>query len=409
MNLTNSNQKKKINDNNSIKKKYLIDLQLEHHHNNLKEEKYKIQEDKLNEILKGEKDIVSQENVNTILKIDKVEKDDTNLNQIISIRKKGVMGLKNIGNTCFMNSSLQCLIHIKLLYENFKNVNNEGELCLALKEVLNNMYVKIRPPTSFEPKDIFRIMSSHFPKYKTKSQQGANEFINNFLLILHKELNSASYKEKSFNEISDEIIKKKFIKKQSYYQNNKSIIIDLFYGNTAVLYECKNGHIINAIFSIFNILELSIYQDKEKNEIKLEDLIKSYLSKNDAGYLEKCPKCNNTKEIYYKNKIIHTPDILIVYINKVIDNYYYNNKIIFPLKLDLTKEMDYDNKKKQIFDLIGIINHSGTENSGHYTANCKNFIDDYWYDFNDQIVNYIENLSNKSEKVMILFYKRNGL
>lgn len=45
--------------------------------------------------------------------------------------------------------------------------------------------------------------------------------------------------------------------------------------------------------NIFNILELSIYQDKEKEEIKLEDLIKSYLSKTDAGYSTKCPKYNS--------------------------------------------------------------------------------------------------------------------
>ena len=45
--------------------------------------------------------------------------------------------------------------------------------------------------------------------------------------------------------------------------------------------------------NIFNILELSIYQDKEKEEIKLEDLIKSYLFKTDAGYSTKCPKYNS--------------------------------------------------------------------------------------------------------------------
>ena len=47
------------------------------------------------------------------------------------------------------------------------------------------------------------------------------------------------------------------------------------------------------------------------------------------------------------NKIIHTPDILIIYINKVIENYYYNNKNIFPETLDLIKVMDYEKKRNK--------------------------------------------------------------
>ena len=108
-----------------------------------------------------------------------------------------------------------------------------------------------------------------------------------------------------------------------------------------------------------------------------------------------------------KNEIIHTPDILIIYINKVIDNNYYNNTIIFPFQLDLSNEINV--KKNEKFDLKGILNHIGGEYSGHYTAICKNFIDNYWYEYNDDIVNYVDNLSNKSEKVMILFYERIGL
>ena len=89
----------------------------------------------------------------------------------------------------------------------------------------------------------------------------------------------------------------------------------------------------------------------------------------------------------------------------MIDNYYYKNKIIFPNTLDLTKDMDYDKKKKQKFNLIGIINHIGEENVGHYTAYCKNFYDELWYEFNDQFVDEIE-FSNKSKNVMLLFYER---
>jgi ubiquitin C-terminal hydrolase len=407
---------------------------------NTKEENYKIKGEQVNNIVKveKEKDKKEREVEKKDLKIDKggikknqfqynTEKMDeqnkfkTNKNDYFQkINKpnsipenletnRGIMGLKNIGNTCFMNSSLQCLSHIKILYKKLKNEKNLGKLSSSFKKFMEIMHENIPTTDKFEPKEIFDIMSKNFPKYKSKRQQGANEFINNFLMILHDELNSHSHNKKKFDTPTNPIIKNKFIKKEKYYDNNRPIIIDLFYGNTALLSKCKRAHTINAIFSVFNILELSIYRDKEKKEIKLEDLIKSNFSDKDEGDLGICPTCNKLQEVPIKtqNKIIHTPDILIIYINKVIDNYYYNNKIIFPFELDLSKELGY--KKNEKFELKGFINHIGSEYSGHYSAICKNFHDDNWYECNDEIVEFIEELSNESENVMILFYERIGL
>ena len=57
------------------------------------------------------------------------------------------------------------------------------------------------------------------------------------------------------------------------------------------------------------------------------------------------------------------------------------------------------------YDLFGIVNHFGSLNGGHYTANCKN-PDGQWYNFNDGSVSAIGNKNVVSSSAYLLFYRR---
>lgn len=336
-----------------------------------------------------------------------------------SIRKKGVLGLANINNTCFMNSSLQCLTHIKPLYESLKKEGTKrlGKLGISFLELLVKMHEKTED-MYFPPNEIFEIMSSNYPKYRECIGDGANEFITNFLKTFHDELNLFKInnnKEKKFEAPTDKILFKKFMKKYEFYKNNKSLVIDLFYGNLVYLTICsKCQQNINALYSVFNILELSIYKLKYEENISLYQLLDSYSEEKKGDNHLDCPYCNKKVSAIQKMEIAHSPDILIIYINKVIDEDYYKNNISFPFKLDLTKYVKNEKNKTQIFNLIGTIEHHGNKLNGHYISKCKNFLDGKWYDFNDSFVledsltsNIIDKGKNlNSNYVMLLFYQR---
>lgn len=333
-----------------------------------------------------------------------------------SIRAKGVMGLKNINNySCFMNSSLQCLSHIKPLYNKIFEIKQLKHLGLSFFELLVKMYGDNKDDKYFIPINILYEISSYYSEYKENRQQGANEFISNFLTAFHEELNSPIYPVKTF-DIPQEPLKQKFLKKYEFYKKNRSIIIDYFYGNILYLTKCpKCNNNISALFSIFNILELSIYPLKDRKTITLKQLIDSYSSNQSTNYTILCNQCKNQVRPYTKSELIHIPEILIIYINKVIDHKYYDNNINFPNELYLQDYNSFDKSKaSNCYNLIGLIEHFGTESEGHYIAKCKNFIDGNWYKFDDILAKKTEMPKNNdkttdSSSVMILFYQKDNI
>jgi ubiquitin carboxyl-terminal hydrolase 4/11/15 len=47
------------------------------------------------------------------------------------------------------------------------------------------------------------------------------------------------------------------------------------------------------------------------------------------------------------------------------------------------------NKEQIIYELYGVVNHYGTMGGGHYTAYCKNFLNNKWYEFDDSRVSEV--------------------
>lgn len=80
------------------------------------------------------------------------------------------------------------------------------------------------------------------------------------------------------------------------------------------------------------------------------------------------------------------------------------------MTLNLSKTIMFNHHssvKNPVYDLVGVVNHSGEINYGHYTADCKNPINNRWYCFNDSSVSEIsmgEQLESSSP--YLLFYSK---
>ena len=112
-------------------------------------------------------------------------------------------------------------------------------------------------------------------------------------------------------------------------------------------------------------------------------------------------KPSNYLIIQFKRfKIKSNTPIISFFLNKKIDSF-----IDFPIKdLDLRNYVIGPEKNEAIYDLYGIIEHSGGLSMGHYTAVCKN--SNTWINYNDGIISIRKDKDVVTKNAYILFYKR---
>ncbi|XP_042906774.1 ubiquitin carboxyl-terminal hydrolase 11 isoform X3 [Parasteatoda tepidariorum] len=106
----------------------------------------------------------------------------------------GVCGLRNLGNTCFMNAGLQCLLNNKTFKTYFGEANidnfSEGTLSLKFAETMKKAWSGNYSSIHLgEFKDCFGSMYNQFRNFR---QHDCQEFLALLLDTMHEELNTAT-------------------------------------------------------------------------------------------------------------------------------------------------------------------------------------------------------------------------
>ena len=201
----------------------------------------------------------------------------------------GVCGSYNLGNTCFMNSSIACLSNCSELTEYFltqkfindineKNVDGaKGKLAKEWYNLLN--YYWNTTNIVGNPKNIKKIVGSKNRKFLGDSQQDSNEFMTVFLEILGEDLNRATkkkyieLKEQQKNETDLEAANRFW---GLHVERNDSIVTDLFHGLLKSTITCPRCEFKSTTYDPFNTLALTIpdintinrLQQKKRRNIK---------------------------------------------------------------------------------------------------------------------------------------------
>lgn len=183
--------------------------------------------------------------------------------------KGGLAGLQNLGNTCFMNSALQCLVHTPDLAQYFlgdysDEINTEnplgmhGELALAFGDLLRKLWSSGR--TAVAPRAFKGKLARFAPQFSGYNQHDSQELLAFLLDGLHEDLNRV--KQKPYIEMKDsggrpdeEVANECW---KNHKARNDSLIVDVFQGQYKSTLVCPVCSKVSITFDPFMYLTLPL-------------------------------------------------------------------------------------------------------------------------------------------------------
>lgn len=351
------------------------------------------------------------------------EQDYTNLS-----KGKG-KGLVNMSNTCYMNSALQSVLHIRPLmlwfqknkYKDDLNSNKpESYLVHAMKLLVDNYFSNNSSaalcPTAFHA--IINLLAHNrgLQLYQLGNQNDIHEFIQFFVDSLHEGL-CYPIKANIKGTVKTSLDRLTLIgHKQwaNFFREQYSAMSALFGCQLISTITCSHCNARSPSFTPEYCLTLSIPQKRkgQKGPVDLTDCFKKFIEPEimDGDDMYACEKCKDKRQATKQISIWRTPKILIVLLKRFRTHGQHaakiNDMVTYPFKLDLTQFCtSFDSMNKSQYNLFSVCNHQGATGGGHYFAYCKD-TDGKWRQYNDSSVSEISEERVITKDAYCLFYER---
>ena len=338
----------------------------------------------------------------------------------VEVKKKseGLSGLANLGNTCFMNTTLQCLSHSYIFNDFLNDDENKKKIKKKPESLILMEWNKLREMMWSENCIIspggFLSAVHKVSKIKKKmlftgyAQNDLTEFLNFIIDCFHTSI----LREVNMNINGDIITEKDKIAKECYimmknmYKKEYSEILDFFYGIHVSNVKGENSNILGSNPEPFSMLNLPIPKT-EGLVPTLKDCFDTYTK--DEKLEESEQYINDEGKRILSKQILFwkLPDILIVTLKRFTNLANKDNrKVDIQIEnLDLSKYIIGYDKESYKYDLYGVCNHTGGLMGGHYFAYIK-ISDGSWHEFNDTNVRKINIKDKLSSNAYCLFYRK---
>lgn len=298
-------------------------------------------------------------------------------------------GLPNLGNSCYINSVVQCLFSVTILRDYFtsdtyrrdlyRGSELQGQVAAALAGVFKGLEegrgerdvrTKIK-----HLKDVAGVCSEEF---RGSQQRNAHDFLSSLLNWLHEDLTRPS---------------------------GSSVVTKNFAGSVRDVVRCdRSGEEVKRSSRTFTTLSLPVPRGKA---FSLQDILENHFRPHNEEW--ECPHCRKSHVCRQHTRLTHLPPLLLIHLSRAgsgsRDSQTKKVKVTFPMEnLTLQDYMDHRDRSPS-YELFGVVSHQGTMNAGHYTALCRSPPSPSWHLYDDDKVSEVPARRVQTEAdVHVLFY-----
>ena len=317
-------------------------------------------------------------------------------------------GMNNLGNTCYINSVLQCLRHSPIVevLQNHPH-HKKRELVEALSQLFETSQrhteVTVRPISV-----VNSILSDSRNDFVQNEPGDAHELLSYLITTIHDQI---SKKVKitirgTPHDEADRLQLKGMESFKQYFENEYSSVLGLFYGQAMNCIESCETPFRTCVFEPFNSLHIPI---PDVDKVNLYDCLDTYFENErlEGDSLFHDDVAGRYVTAVKRHYIWRCPDVLAITLMRFRTATTFKNDktVLIPELLNLSKYMHTASEQKNDVNLrlFATCNHMGSSRRGHYVAYCKD--GNVWVQYDDEVVS-VERSLKVDHSSYVLFYRK---